>query len=111
MAILLIVLAPLAFAGGTPNTVTNSMLSKSVYPEEVGGTLGLSAALESATRVVAPTAGVALLGSLGAWAPGAVAALITGWLFTFVWRRLVDNPDPPLPAREGGPPMPTEQPA
>ena len=103
--VLLVVLAPLAFAGGVLSTVINSMLSKSVYPEEVGGTLGLSAALESATRVISPTAAGFLLGSLGAWAPGVAAALITGWLSTFVWRRLVSNPDPPLPKREGGPPV------
>lgn len=40
---LLLVLAPLSFAGGVLNTVLNSALSKSVYSEEIGGTLGLSA--------------------------------------------------------------------
>lgn len=73
---LLIVLAPLAAATGTLNTVLNSALSKSVYPEEVGGTLGLAASLESFTRVVSPSAGGVLLGSIGTWAPGIAAALI-----------------------------------
>jgi DHA1 family tetracycline resistance protein-like MFS transporter len=62
---LLIVLAPLAFAAGILNTLLNSTLSKAVYPEEVGGTLGLSASLESLTRVISPTAGGFLLGSIG----------------------------------------------
>lgn len=87
--VLLIVLAPLAFAGGVLSTVINSKLSKSVTPEEVGGTLGLSAALESATRAIAPSAGGILLGALGAWAPGIAAAAITAWLSSFVWRRVV----------------------
>ena len=67
---LLVVLAPLAFAAGFLNTLLNSTLSKSVFPEEVGGTLGLSASLESLTRVISPTIGGYLLGSIGAWAPG-----------------------------------------
>jgi len=40
--LLLVVLAPLALAGGTLNTVLNSLLTKSVAADEVGGTLGLS---------------------------------------------------------------------
>jgi DHA1 family tetracycline resistance protein-like MFS transporter len=73
---LLIVLAPLAVAAGILNTLLNSALSKAVYPEEVGGTLGLSASLESLTRVISPTAGGILIGSLGTWAPGVVGGLI-----------------------------------
>lgn len=107
--VLLIVLIPLAFAGGTLNTVINSLLSKSVYPEEVGGTLGISASVESATRVLAPVMGGALLNFVGPWAPGVAGALLMAWLTTFVWRRLVVNPDPPLPPR--GVPAPEAMPA
>lgn len=99
LTVLLIVLAPLALGGGTLNTVINSALTKAVYPEEVGGTLGLSAAMESLTRVIAPTAGGYLLGALGAWAPGVFTTLIMVWVVSFVWRRLIVNPDPPLPQR------------
>ncbi len=102
LPVLLIVLIPMSVGTGVMNTVINSALSKSVYPEEVGGTLGLAASLESLTRVVAPTIGGVLLGQVGAWAPGIVAALLMGWLASFVYRRLIVNPDPPLPAR-GGP--------
>lgn len=102
LPVLLVVLIPMSVGTGVMNTVINSALSKSVYPEEVGGTLGLAAALESLTRVAAPTVGGVLLGQVGAWAPGIVAALLMGWLASFVYRRLIVNPDPPLPAR-GGP--------
>ena len=98
--VLLIVLLPLAYAGGVLGTVINSALTKAVYPEEIGGTLGLAASLESSTRVVAPSMGGYLLGSLGAWAPGVVSAIIMGWVVTFTYRRLIVNPDPPLPVRE-----------
>lgn len=97
--IVLIILAPLAFAAGTLNTLLNSTLSKVVYPEEVGGTLGISASLESLTRVISPSAGGYLLGSFGAWAPGLVSGLIMVWTVSYTWRRLIQNPDPPLPPR------------
>ena len=99
LILLLIVLAPLAFAGGILNTLLNSSLSKSVYSEEVGGTLGLSASLESLTRVISPSAGGYLLGSVGTWAPGVVSGLLMIWTASYAWRRLIRNPDPPLPGR------------
>lgn len=101
LLVLLIVLVPLAFSAGILNTILNSSLSKSVYPEEVGGTLGLSASLESMTRVVSPSAGGYLLGSLGTWAPGVVSGVIMIWTVVYAWRRLIRNPDPPLPKRPG----------
>jgi DHA1 family tetracycline resistance protein-like MFS transporter len=99
--VLVVVLAPLSFAVGVLNTVINSTITKSVYPEEVGGALGVSASLESLTRVIGPVTGALLLDYLGAWAPGIVGAAITGWLASYVWRRLIANPDPPLPSRDG----------
>jgi DHA1 family tetracycline resistance protein-like MFS transporter len=99
--VLLIVLAPVALAGGILNTVVNSALTQAVFPQEIGGTLGLSASVESATRVIAPSVGGFLLGTLGAWAPGAFGAIIMGWLVSFTWRRLIANPDLPPGARPG----------
>ena len=101
--ILLVILAPIAFAAGVLNTVINSAITKSVYPEEVGGALGVATSIESLTRVIGPAAGGFVLGALGAWAPGIIGALIMAWLISFVWRRLIVNPDPPLPGREHEP--------
>lgn len=97
LILLLVVLAPIAFSGGILNTVINSILSKSVTGEEIGGTLGISAALESSTRVIAPTLGGFLLDTLGAWAPGVLGGVVMGGLSPYVWLRLIDRPDPPLP--------------
>jgi DHA1 family tetracycline resistance protein-like MFS transporter len=97
--LLLVVLAPLSFAAGILNTVINSAITKSVYPEEVGGALGVSASMESLTRVVGPSAGGLLLEFLGPWAPGVIGAAIMAWLVSYVWRRIIVNPDPPLPGR------------
>jgi len=99
LALLLVVLIPMSLATGVLNTVINSALTKSVYPEQVGGTLGLSASLESLSRVIAPAVAAVLLGRLGAWAPGVAGALIMVWVSSFAWRRLVVRPDPPLPTR------------
>jgi DHA1 family tetracycline resistance protein-like MFS transporter len=101
VGVLLVVLAPLAAATGTLNTLINSALTKVVYPEEVGGTLGLSASLESLTRVVSPSLGGVLLQQVGAWAPGVFSALTMAWVVSFAWRRLIARPDAPLPPRVG----------
>jgi DHA1 family tetracycline resistance protein-like MFS transporter len=97
--LLLVVLAPLSFASGVLNTVINSSITKSVYPEEVGGALGVSSSVESLTRVIGPAAGGFLLGALGTWAPGLIGAVIMVGVVVYVWRRLIVNPDPPLPIR------------
>jgi DHA1 family tetracycline resistance protein-like MFS transporter len=95
LALLLVVLAPLALASGVLNTVTNSAITKSVYPEEVGGALGLSASLDSLTRVVAPAIGGFLLGNLGAFSLGLLGASIMAWVVYYVWRRLISAPESP----------------
>lgn len=89
LTLLLIVLAPLALAGGVLNTVINSALTKVVEPQDVGGTLGISASLESMTRVLAPTVGGLLLAQFGAVGPGLFTALVMVWVVSFVWRRLL----------------------
>lgn len=90
--VLLIVLAPIAIAGGLLNTVLSSTLSKAVAPHEIGGILGLAASIESLTRVIAPTLGGLLLGALGAWAPGAFSALLLALLLIYVWRAILGHP-------------------
>jgi DHA1 family tetracycline resistance protein-like MFS transporter len=91
--LLLVVLAPLALASGVLRVSISSALTKSVYPEEVGGTLGMSASLESLTRIVSPIVGGFLLGNLGTAAPGIVGALLMGLLIPFVWHRVLFVPD------------------
>jgi DHA1 family tetracycline resistance protein-like MFS transporter len=88
VASLLVVMAPIALAGGVMNTVVNSALSKAVSRAEIGGTLGLSAALESFSRVVAPSGGGFLLERFGTWAPGAAGAFVLVWLTWFLSRKV-----------------------
>lgn len=91
ITILLIVLAPIALAAGILNTMINSALSKSVDPVEVGGTLGLAAALESFTRVIAPSLGGWMLLKLGTASPGIFSAFLMAALITYVWRYVYRN--------------------
>ena len=90
---LLIVLIPIAVSGGTLNTILNSALSKSVSPLEVGGTLGLSASLESLTRVIAPLAAGLMVSNLGTSSPGIVGALLLVWLVSYIWRNIGREPN------------------
>jgi DHA1 family tetracycline resistance protein-like MFS transporter len=86
--VLLIVLAPIALAAGVLGVAITSQLTKSVYQEEVGGTLGLSASLQTLSQIVTPGLGGLLLGSIGTWSLGVLAGLIMVWTFAFARRRV-----------------------
>ncbi|HUW08385.1 MAG TPA: MFS transporter [Anaerolineae bacterium] len=101
LALLLLVITPLPLAGGVLNTVTNSAITKAVYPEEVGGALGLSASLDSLARVIAPAMAGLMLQQLGSPSLGLLGALIAAIVILHSWRRLVVHPDPDLPERDG----------
>lgn len=87
--LLLVVLIPISIAGGVFNTVINSALTKASSADEAGGILGISAALESATRVTGPAIGNSAIGSLGAWSPGVLGAILTGLTSIYVWNQIV----------------------
>jgi DHA1 family tetracycline resistance protein-like MFS transporter len=89
---LLVVLTPTAISGGTLNTLLSSTLTKAVTPQEVGGILGLSASVESSTRIIAPILGGALLEQVGAWSPGAFGALIMLGVTVYVAVKIYNHP-------------------
>jgi DHA1 family tetracycline resistance protein-like MFS transporter len=89
---LLVILTPTALAGGILNTLLSSTLTKAVEPQEVGGILGLSTSVESATRIFAPIIGGALLQQLGTWAPGAFSGLVMVGVFFYVWVKVYNHP-------------------
>lgn len=91
--LLLIVLAPTALAAGVLNTVLTSQLTKVVRREETGGTLGLSASLQTFAQIVSPGMGGFLLGGVGTWSVGVVGALIMAWTISFTHRKLLSQPD------------------
>lgn len=89
---LLVVLTPTALSGGILNTLLSSTLTKAVESQEVGGILGLSASVESSTRIFAPIIGGALLQGLGTWAPGAFGAVVMVGVFAYVWFTIYNHP-------------------
>lgn len=89
---LIVILTPTAISGGILNTLLSSTLTKAVEPQEVGGILGLSAAVESSTRIFAPIIGGALLQQLGTWAPGSFGAIIMAAVFFYVFARIYNHP-------------------
>jgi DHA1 family tetracycline resistance protein-like MFS transporter len=89
---LLVVLTPTALSGGTLNTLLSSMLTKAVTPQEVGGILGLSASVESSTRIIAPLLGSALLERVGAWSPGAFGAIVMVGVTVYVALKIYNHP-------------------
>jgi DHA1 family tetracycline resistance protein-like MFS transporter len=94
--VLLVVMIPLAFSTGILNTVINSAITRVVSPQEIGGALGIAGSLESLSRIISPIVGGWLIGSVGLWAPGVLAAAIMAWVVAFAYRRLILRPDPAL---------------
>jgi MFS transporter, DHA1 family, tetracycline resistance protein len=74
--VMLVAMFPLAIGAGSFNAVINSAISKAVRHEEVGGMLGFSAGLESATRIVMPALAAYLLGRYGPSSPGYMASIV-----------------------------------
>ncbi len=89
LSVMLLVILPLAGGGMVVNTILTSAITKSVAPEEIGGMLGINNSMESITRVISPSIGGFLLGSIGTWAPGAASAVIMLWAVRLAYRRLL----------------------
>lgn len=84
---LLVAMVPAALGGGVLQPAINSTITKSVEPHEIGGTLGVSAALLSGANAIAPVVGGALFQGVAPWFPFALgAALLFGLGF---WARKV----------------------
>jgi len=74
--LLLVVLMPIALSAGVLNTVLTSVLTKSVYQEELGGTLGLSSSLQTLSQILMPGFGGLLISSLGPWSLGVIGSAL-----------------------------------
>jgi DHA1 family tetracycline resistance protein-like MFS transporter len=86
---LVVLILPLAAAGGVLNTVIQSSITKSVTRLEVGGILGITASLEAVTRIIAPIAGAYLLQNLGLWAPGIFSTFLMALTIVLAYWRVI----------------------
>jgi MFS transporter, DHA1 family, tetracycline resistance protein len=100
---LLMVLAPIALAAGVLNVVLTSQLTKSVYRDEVGGTLGVSASLQTLAQIVAPGLGGAMLDLLGTWSVGVLGGVLMLWMLSVVRRRVLTISEDELVGCRSGP--------
>ncbi len=89
---LLVVLTPTSISGGILNTLLSSTLTKTVAPQDIGGILGLSASVESSTRIIAPILGGALLEKVGTWSPGAFGAIVMIGVTVYVFTKILNHP-------------------
>lgn len=77
---ILVAMIPAAIGGGVLQPSVNSLLTRSVAPVEIGGTLGISAALLSAANAFAPLVGGALFDRINSSAPYLFGAVLVGIL-------------------------------
>jgi len=84
----ILVLVPLGIASGVSQTLITTRVSKEVERTELGSALGISAALGSLTRIVAPTTGGLLLDYVGLSAPAIACGIICGFLATVMRPKL-----------------------
>ena len=89
---LYIIMTPTALSGGLLNTLLSSTLTKAVAPQEIGGILGLSSAVESSTRIIAPLLGGVLLQQVGTWAPGIFGAVVMTGVSIYVFIMIYNHP-------------------
>jgi len=73
--LILIILAPIALSAGILNTLITSQITKAVYKEDVGGTLGLASSLQTMAQITTPAVGGLLLSGLGPWSLGIASSI------------------------------------
>jgi len=86
LAWLVVALVPTALGGGVLQPAINSLITKRIEPDEIGGMLGISAALLSGANAFAPLFGGALFQAFGSTTPFLTGGLILALLFVAALR-------------------------
>jgi DHA1 family tetracycline resistance protein-like MFS transporter len=84
--VLLVVFIPLSIGMAVSNTVQNSLLSKSVGPDEVGTVFGLSTSAQSLMRIPAGVLAGTLTG-LAIWSPGVFCGALALLAVPYAWSK------------------------
>ena len=95
---ILAAMVPAAIGGGVLQPSINSLITKRVGWDEVGGMLGISAAFLSAANAVAPLIGGAIFQAFGASAPFFLGGLLMAALMFVSMRRLTPGSEQSLPS-------------
>lgn len=101
---LLIAMIPASIGGGILSPSINSLITKRISSNEVGGTLGISSALVSAANAIAPISGGVIFQFLGSTAPFLLGGIILALLLVYAFRRITPTPadDRPLATAPAG---------
>jgi DHA1 family tetracycline resistance protein-like MFS transporter len=89
---------PIAVGGGILHPGINSLITKRVEYTEVGGMLGISAALLSAANAIAPLLGGAIFQTLGPGWPFLMGGLILGLLLLISLQKIKPGKEENLPS-------------
>ena len=84
-------MVPASIGGAVLAPTINSAITKRVAPDEVGGTLGISASLVSAANALAPLVWGALYQTLGEMSPFLLGGLVLVALFVLAAQRITDQ--------------------
>jgi len=88
LAWILVAMIPASIGGGVLQPSINSLITKRVPREEVGGILGISAAFLSGANALAPLLGGVIFQVLGSTAPFLLGGLLMGALLWIALRRI-----------------------
>ncbi len=86
---LLVAMIPISIGGGVLQPSINSMITQRVSPEEVGGTLGISAAFLSGSNAITPLVMGAIFEWMGSSAPFMIGSVILLILWMIAQRTIV----------------------
>ncbi len=98
LAWILVAMIPASIGGGILQPSINSLITKRVESEEVGGMLGMSAAFLSGANALAPLIGGAVFQALGSTAPFLIGGLVLGVLLLASWQMIKPGREEMLPA-------------
>ena len=95
---ILVAMVPISIGGGVLQPTINSLITKRIEPGEIGGTLGISAALLSGANVLAPLIGGLLFQFGGPTLTFVVWAVILGVLWLIARAKITPGREEQAPA-------------
>jgi len=98
---ILIAMVPAAIGGGVLQPTINSLITKRIEPDEIGGMLGISAALLSGANAIAPLVWGAVFQALGPGWPFLLGGIILGILLVLALRLLPPGREQQVAAAAG----------
>lgn len=105
LAWILVSMVPIAIGGGVLQPTINSLITKRVEPQEVGGILGISSSFLSAANALAPLIGGVLFQALGPRSPFLSGGILMALLLALAVKRITPGREETMAAglaRGGG---------